>query len=326
MPQRAIVISHGPCLDGAASAVCVARVYGPANVTTWFTHPSDIDALLQELRLDEAPAADVWITDIGWKNDESETLLAKLADRGVRVFWIDHHSNAITRAERGLDDLRLAGHRVTREFSAAKLTYDYLLEHAPVTDGLPSLKAFEKIVLMADDADRWIHKIPGSRELARALGALTSAEAYDELLRIGPTGDYPPALSRALAESEAQLAKSIALAEATRARRPMGDGVTLVACVCDGYVSEVAEHLRQQEATAVFVIYNTDGRRISLRRSNDTNIDCAALAGAFGGGGHPAAAGFDLPHLDQLIVSEVSERTAEALAGLLQRARPTSAS
>src|SRR5918994_391575 len=273
MAQRAIVISHGPCLDGAASAVCIARAYGPANVTTWFTHPSDIDALLQELRLDDQPASDVWITDIGWKNDESETLLAKLADRGVRVFWIDHHSNALTRAERGLDDLRLAGHRITREFSAAKLTYDYLLEHAPAADGLPSLKAFEKIVLMADDADRWIHRVPG-----------------------------------------------------TRARRSMGDGVTLVTCVCDGYVSEVAEHLRQQEATAVFAIYNTDGRRISLRRSNDTDIDCATLAGAFGGGGHPAAAGFDLPHLDQLIVSEVSERTAEALADLLQRARPTSAS
>jgi oligoribonuclease NrnB/cAMP/cGMP phosphodiesterase (DHH superfamily) len=326
MPQRAIVISHGPCLDGAASAVCVARAYGPANVTAWFTHPSEIDALLRDLRLDEAPAADVWITDIGWKTEESETLLVKLADRGTRVFWIDHHSNALTRAERGLDGLRLAGHRITREFSAAKLTYDYLVEHAPSGNALSLLKAFEKIVLMADDADRWIHRIPGSRELARALGALTSAEAYDELLRIGPTGEYPETLTRALAASEAQLAKSIDLAMATRARRPMGDGVTLVACLCDGYVSEVAEHLRQQESTAVFVIYNTENRRISLRRSNDTEIDCATLAGAFGGGGHPAAAGFDLPHLDQLIVSEVTERTAGALADLLQRARPTSSS
>jgi nanoRNase/pAp phosphatase (c-di-AMP/oligoRNAs hydrolase) len=88
----------------------------------------------------------------------------------------------------------------------------------------------------------------------------------------------------------------------------------------------VADYLRQFEGAAVFAIYNAQGRRVSLRRSDGSEIDLATLAGAFGGGGHPAASGFDLPEIDAMIVAEVAARTATALDAQLQRGRASSAS
>lgn len=325
IPRHAVVISHGPCLDGAASGVCVARWYGRTNVTPYFTHPSEIDALIRGLNLEHRPPSDIWITDIAWKDEETEQLFPRLAQHGSRVFWVDHHANALARAARGLGGLCLAGHKISNEYSAAKLTYDFLLDVRPVRGDLSALRDFEKVVLMADDTDRWVHRLPGSRELALAVGAMTSMAVYEELLQIDADGTYTPALRKALEQSQFELKTSIALAVATRTRRRIG-GVTVVGCMCAGYVSEVAEYLRQDESTALFVMYNVQNRRISLRRSDDAPVDCAALAGKFSGGGHPAAAGFDLPSLDALIVSVMTERTAEALSTLLQEARRTSSS
>lgn len=317
--RQAIVISHGPdCLDGVASAVCIARVYGPASVRVHFSHPSDIDHLIgTAFNIEGNDPQDLWITDISWKEPRTEDTLRALSSRGWRIFWIDHHANALERLSQGLETLCLAGYRITDRYSAARLTYEYLLDNELSQGRLGPLKEFERVVMLADDTDRWVHQLPGSRELALTVSAMTGTEAYNELLIVGSGVAYTPLMKRALERSKTELYESIQIALKTCLRRAAPiSGLTVVGCICHGFVSEVADHLRKVEKEAIFVIYNSESRRISLRRSADCTVDCARLAATLGGGGHPAAAGFDLPDLDETIVQRIIEATSQALSRL----------
>ncbi len=48
--RKVVAVTHGPfCLDGMASAVCLGRFYGPKRVEPIFTHPSDVDRVIEEI-------------------------------------------------------------------------------------------------------------------------------------------------------------------------------------------------------------------------------------------------------------------------------------
>src|SRR5690242_2570340 len=104
-PQRFVhVITHGPrCLDGVAAAVTVARYYHDAVVLPSFCSHRQINRVLANLRCDPVEADhEVWITDISWSDPDVDRHLQALIDRGVRVYWIDHHRTALTRLNGGL--------------------------------------------------------------------------------------------------------------------------------------------------------------------------------------------------------------------------------
>ena len=67
------------------------------------------------------------------------------------------------------------------------------------------------------------------------------------------------------------------------------------------------------EPAAIFLLYNLDDQRISLRKTPACQIDLARLAGLFGGGGHPAAAGFDLPEARDYFQGYLLNRLKQAL-------------
>jgi len=288
------IVSHGPhCLDGVAAALAVARYYrGRTDVVPLFAGNSEIDATLQQLDL---PAgAELWITDISWREPATDAHLRALVARGVAVYWIDHHRTALQRFAAGQVDVPFAGRVLSEEYAASRLTYEYLRDRLATegrtVDGFAALAPF---IAMADDNDRWLHRIPGSRELAWTVRTLGD-DAFDELRDVDERVAYTPRMQEARARVEAEIARSFEVAAATRVERPLGDA-TLVAAVCDGHPSEIADAWGKETRNTVFALWDAKSLAVSLRRSPDCQVDLSRIAAALGGGGHAAAAGCTLP-------------------------------
>jgi oligoribonuclease NrnB/cAMP/cGMP phosphodiesterase (DHH superfamily) len=312
MPKQVHVVSHGPhCLDGVTAAVAVARYYdGSADVATRFAGNNEIDAVLRGLDL--APGDELWITDISWREAETDAHLRRLAETGTRIFWIDHHRTALQRFAAGQVSVPFADRVLSEEFAASRLVYDYLAARlAGEGRRAPAFAAFAPVVRMADDNDRWLHRVPGSRELAWVVRAL-GPDAYPDLLHIDEQVTYTPRMQEARARVEAEIAHSFAVADATRSEHRVGD-LTIVAAMCDGHPSEIADAWGKATRNAVFALYDAKSLAVSLRRSPDCTVDLSRLAAGFGGGGHAAAAGCELPELRRTLAAALAARLAGAL-------------
>jgi len=315
MPARVHVVSHGPhCLDGVTAAAAVARFYdGRAEVVPHFASNSEIDGVLRGLTLEPPADGELWITDISWKDPATDAHLRALAAAGVRVVWIDHHRTALERARAGKVDVPFAASVLSEEYAASKLVFRHLSEREQAEGTrVPGFQDFSPVVEMADDNDRWLHRIPGSRELAWVVRAL-GPDSYDDIVHLDGEVRYTPRMRAARDRVGAEIARSLAVAERSRVERRLGD-VTLVVAVCDGHPSEVADAWGKAAKRTVFALYDGKSLAVSLRRSPDCTVDLSRLAAALGGGGHAAAAGCELPDLRTTLAGLIADRVTEELA------------
>jgi len=315
MPARVHVVSHGPhCLDGVTAAAAVARFYaGRSEVVPRFASNSEIDGVLRGLRLTPPADAELWITDISWKEPATDAHLRALAAAGVRIFWIDHHRTALERARAGKVDVPFTDSVLSEEYAASKLVFRHLTEREEKEGRpIPGFQSFAPVVEMADDNDRWLHRIPGSRELAWVVRAL-GPDSYDDIVQLQADVRYTPRMQAARDRVGAEIARSLAVAERSRVERRVGD-VTLMAAVCDGHPSEVADAWGKTAKQTVFALYDAKSLAVSLRRSPDCTVDLSRVAAALGGGGHAAAAGCELPDVRTALAGIIADRLEERLA------------
>ena len=317
MPKRGgptiQVISHGPsCLDGVMAAAAVRRFYQPLRVHVTFAANGESDHVIQELKARPGGRCDeIWITDLSWTSLATAQHLNTLAREGTRIYWIDHHRTAVSRGDAPEFRVAFAGRVLSEEYSAAKLTFNFLRGLAR-TNGDQNAhfnyQEFAPFAELADDHDRWIHRIQGSADWALAVQTLGGAESYREIIRL-----REPIMSRklkaALEIGRNALDKSLEIANATLVERPLGSGLRVRSACCIGYSSEVASRLYEGQTQTVIALFDLRSLGVSLRRSADCEVDLSLLAQHFGGGGHPAAAGF--------AVDELKRAPAERLAQLL---------
>jgi oligoribonuclease NrnB/cAMP/cGMP phosphodiesterase (DHH superfamily) len=295
------VVSHGPyCFDGVAAAASIARFHEGADVRPTFVANGEVDRVLRGL---EAEAGEqLWIADVSWNDADTDAHLRRLIERGVEVHWFDHHRTAIERLRAGGYQLSFTTRIVTDEFSAAKLVYDHLARRAAESlagggTGAPErFRSFARVVDMADDNDRWLHRIAGSRAMGLTLRAMPAGEPYRSLLVLGDDVVDTPAMAAARARLDEELGRNRRLAEATRVTKDLGR-VKLTAALCDGYAGEIADAWGKTSPRTLFALFDVRSQALSFRRSPDLDDDLSRLAEAFGGGGHPAAAGAMLPEL-----------------------------
>ena len=308
------IVSHGPhCLDGVTAAVAVARYHADrADVVARFASNSEIDAVLREIQPEPGRDMELWITDISWRDADTDAHLRRLAAAGVRVYWIDHHRTALERVRTGRIDVPFTDKVLSEEFAASRLVYEYLARRlAGEGRQVPAFTAFAPVVAMADDNDRWLHRVPGSRELAWVVGAL-GPDAYDEFLTLDARVTDTPRMAVARARVGAEIARSFAVASQSRVERCVG-GVRLVVAVCDGHPSEIADAWGKESPGTVFALYDATSLAVSLRRSPDCTVDLSRLAEALGGGGHAAAAGCEIPELRRAVAELVADRVGKHL-------------
>lgn len=308
------VVSHGPtCLDGVTAAAAVTRYYGDrAQVHARFASNSEIDAVLRDLRPEGDGEHELWITDISWREPATNAHLRTLAAAGVGIYWIDHHRTALERVKAGRVDVPFADTVLSEEFAASRLTYEYLakrLDREGHTE--PRFTAFAPVVAMADDNDRWLHQVPGSRELAWVVRAL-GPDAYEDFLALDERVTYTPRMTAARARVGAEIERSFAIANASRVEH-CAAGVRVVAAVCDGHPSEIADTWGKETPRAVFALYDATSLAVSLRRSPNCDVDLSKVAEGLGGGGHAAAAGAELPDVRRILAEILATRVAEQL-------------
>jgi oligoribonuclease NrnB/cAMP/cGMP phosphodiesterase (DHH superfamily) len=312
------IVSHGPsCLDGVMAAATVARFYAGERVIPTLAGNSDSDRVIQSLTLKAREGIDeIWITDLSWTAVETGTHLKSLLDRGAHVYWIDHHRTAVSRADAPEFKVPFTGKVLSEQYCAARLTFNYLKTSAPrilTAEQRRAFDSFSGFVEIADDHDRWIHKIPESSDWALAVQTLGGMASYREIMKL-----ERPVMTRRLASALAQgqeaMRKSVELARATMVDRELPNGIKVRTACCFGYSSEVASHLYEGQHRTVVALFDLRSQGISLRRSADSEVNLAALAEGFGGGGHAAASGFALAELRRL----PAERLSELLAGELR--------
>jgi oligoribonuclease NrnB/cAMP/cGMP phosphodiesterase (DHH superfamily) len=299
------------------AAAAVARFYDGHKVFTTLAGNNDADRTIRELTLKSDDGGDeIWITDLSWNSPETGARLTELTDRGARVYWIDHHRTAVSRADAPEFKVPFAGKVLTEEYSAARLTFNYLKRMAgdlPVAQR-EAFEAFQPFVLIADDHDRWIHKIPESSDWALAVQTLGGASSYREILKL-----REPRMSRKLRHAfesgQDAMRRSVELANATMVDRKLDNGVTVRTACCFGYSSEVAAYLYKGQHQTVVALFDLRSQGVSLRRSADCDIDLSILAQVYGGGGHAAASGFLIPDLRRL----PAERLAEILGDQIEK-------
>ena len=314
MRPRVLVVSHGPhCLDGVTAAAVVARFFGEtADVSAIFSSNSEIDRTLRALRPEPGVETELWVTDISWREQETDAHLRALAAGGVRIYWIDHHRTALERVRRGLVDVPFADTVLSEEFAASRLVYEYLQRRlAAERRSVPGFASFRPVVAMADDNDRWLHRIPGSRELGWVVRAL-GPDAYPDFLTLDERITYTPRMALARDRVGAEIARSFEVAEASRVERRLGD-VTIVAAVCDGHPSEIADAWGKKVSRAVFALYDAKSLALSFRRSPDCDVDLSKVAQALGGGGHAAASGAEQPGLREALAHLVADAVEKVI-------------
>ncbi len=315
--RRVTVVSHGPnCLDGLTCAVVAARYFqGGREFQASFASNRQIDETLRRFSPKNPEGEELWITDISWRDDETTDHLNSLVDRGLEVYWVDHHKSALEAREKGKLRVRFTDHVIDMKYAASRLLFEYLCERDEAAGRRnPDLISLRNLVMTADDNDRWILAIQGSRELALTVRAMEQQEAYRALLALGPDLAYGPELRRAHDRVQRELASTFRLAESTCAVEevPTRD-LRVVACECDGYSGEIADRWRDRWNRAVFALYDRRGGGISFRRTPDCRTDLSRLASSFGGGGHEAAAGCEMEVPGPNRAETLARRTADAL-------------
>src|SRR5215472_1379471 len=211
------IVSHGPsCLDGVMAAAAVARFYDGDKVIATLAGNNDADNVIGNLKLKSETGADhneIWITDLSWNSPATGAHLTELSERGAQIYWIDHHRTAVSRADAPEFKVPFTGKVLSEQYSAARLTFNYLLEantkelHASQRETFASFFPFVEI---ADDHDRWVHQIPESPDWALAVQTLGGIASYREIMKL-----QEPVLTRrlaaALATGQEAMRKSVEL-------------------------------------------------------------------------------------------------------------------
>jgi oligoribonuclease NrnB/cAMP/cGMP phosphodiesterase (DHH superfamily) len=294
------------------AAAAVRRFYQGLRVHARLAANGESDRIIQEVKPPRAGRCDeLWITDLSWTSRETADHLNTLARDGTRIFWIDHHRTAVAHASAPQFRVAFAGCVLSEEYSAAKLTFNFLRQMAPDgrgDDDSSNYESFAPFAELADDHDRWIHRVGGSADWALAVQTLGGIESYREIIRL-----REPIMSRklkaALELGRTAMDKSLQVAKATLVERPLENGLQVRSACCIGYSSEVAAKLYERQSQTIIALFDLRSLGVSLRRSADCAVDLSELAQYFGGGGHPAAAGF--------VVDELKRAPAERLARLL---------
>jgi len=312
-------VSHSADADGLISAFFIRereRLRGNEASVVFANYGDYLD------KIKGAEGKFLYISDLGVDPENEDVfkrvLLGKVSD-GVEVTYIDHHPDS----EMLLQELKKEGVRVIHSSNdcAAVLTFNAFSSDLP-----KSYSLFAAYAAIGDHAEKGniASKIMANTDTILAYfeaSVLTMAVGEDDdiknglldFMRSSPLIHlYPNVLERAL--HQLQKIQSF-LNQKIQIRS--GKNHKWAAAEVDFFTGRAASIMIQTMEIDVAIAYKLDGGeyQISLRRSDDSNVDLglianeAARAAMGSGGGHKQASGARVPleHLDEFL-EEISNK------------------
>lgn len=266
--SETVVIYHGNCPDGMTAAWAAWKELG--DTATY--HPALYGDSLPPI----SPGSKVYVLDFSYPR----AVLVDLAQR-ADVTVLDHHKTAQA------DLVGLPFARFDMAHSGAYLAWAHF---APPLDTTPPM-----IVQYAEDRDLWRFALPASRAISQWLRCVPyELSAWDAAARSLETAFSACAIDGA-AMLRFQDAQVRVMCDQAVARDIAGHEVHVVNASV--FFSEVGDELCRRYPAEPFGAYyfdRGDGKRQWGARSRH-GFDVSAVARTFGGGGHPAAAGWVEP-------------------------------
>jgi len=272
--MRKVCLYHAGCPDGFGAAWSVWRAWGDDADYRPIGHDEPLDP-------DGFEDAHLAFVDIFTR---TETLRA-LGEVAARVVVLDHHVTSRDRfhADPELEnELTSAGHHVHFDLShsGAVLAWRHFHEDEPPT-----------LLEYVEDQDLWAWKLPHSEEVNAAIGSYPRTfEAWDEL------ASRP--IEALVAEGEPLVRQArIEVLRAVKKAHPLTvAGRRIEAVNATAHRSAIGHALSERAAYGEpwGCVYRVSGGRVDATLYSIGELDVAAVAVRFGGGGHRNAAGFSV--------------------------------
>lgn len=264
-PKR-VILYHADCPDGFSAAWAAWKKF--KDKALYLAVPPNNRELPRS-----AKGADVYTLDYTFPLDAIETIRADVASLVI----IDHHeTNEKTAREvgAGLFDM---GH------SGAVLSWKFFHPARPVP----------RLLRHVEDYDIWKFHMRHTREIAEALSLYDmNFKTWDKIVR-----DFEQKKEKKYIEEGATLLRL----RDRRIGRLIGYGEEIVfeghkALLVNSpfYVSEIGHSIVKHGTPVALIWSRREGKIVVSLRSDGASVNVAKLAERYGGGGHPAAAGFTM--------------------------------
>lgn len=270
--EKTAVIYHASCPDGFGAAWAAHCVLGDRAQYLPMNHGDPIPPLDDDAR--------IFILDFSFDRARMTELHGKHGQDNVVL--LDHHITA----QQELSGMPNCQFDLSK--SGAVLGWEYFLPDSAV----PTLLRY------VQDKDLWTWELPDSRAV---FAYLSSCEMdFDTWDNVAQQLETPEGLSKAVEAGESVLrSRQQSIMEIVQSAHIGQVGEHRVPVVNSPIMqSEIGEHLVNTHPDSPFVAIYFDVsptlRKWSLRSRAD-RFDVSRLARQFGGGGHPAAAGFTQP-------------------------------
>ncbi|HZX33402.1 MAG TPA: DHHA1 domain-containing protein [Rhodocyclaceae bacterium] len=317
MHHPATIIYHGECPDGFGAAYAAWRLYGDQAAYVPMHHGEPWRTL-------ELADRDVFILDFSFSPGELQTM----AEVARSVYLLDHHASARQPWAGVLQSASDAGNLAIHRHPELSLTIAFDLdksgarlawEHFHPTEPLPLALAH------IEDQDLWRFRLPGTRPFCRSLRLQPyDFAAWDRIVRQAVSPESPlhrdmvregEAIERFCALEVERLGNSRLVMPVSLKGEPadplqaLRHGLPIItdsegswravsglAINANGVFTSELGHCLAQRSGTFGLIWQLGGDgevRVSLRACGQ--VDVAAMAQNYGGGGHPNAAGFRMP-------------------------------
>ncbi len=267
---------HAGCPDGFGAAWAVWRAWGEDGRFVARGHEDPIEAHRHAGEL-------VVFVDIAAPNED----LRALAEVTSRLVVLDHHASA---RDRLLEEPGLA-----RQLAAEGHELQFDLEHSGAILAWQHFHTAEpapRLLCYVEDQDLWNWKLPDSEEVNAAIGSYPRDFDTWEILALRPVEELAAEGEHILRSQRIEVERALQSAHRVRI------GSELVEAVNSRTVRAPIGHELAKRAGYGLpwgVVYRIASRRVEASIYSIGDLDVAAVAQRYGGGGHRNAAGFAVP-------------------------------
>jgi oligoribonuclease NrnB/cAMP/cGMP phosphodiesterase (DHH superfamily) len=273
-----LIIYHGGCVDGFASAFSAYKYFSSTNPTKEIIYyPGSFDKPPPDVS-----GKNVCLCDFTYK----KPVLDKMIEKANKLIILDHHKTA----QEDLESLPDENKIFRMDHSGAYITWSFFHPDKPIP----------KLILYVEDTDIWTKKLPNTNEISTIIHMTEKTfEEYDKLL----DDDY--LTNKGLTEGVAILKNnSNNILQTIQSASPKLMTINqqhYFVCYLNSSVfkSEIGNKVFDKYPDANFsAIYSIDdytNSTIFSLRSLDNHSDVSRIAKLFGGGGHRNASGVRVP-------------------------------